>query len=98
MLQAPNKVEFVIACKEYGVFLGQLLGLAFWSHLSCEGIDSACTFQSEEQAKQFIASWVDAHPEPRVVPVLVSKSGKATIEECVAAGLPSWRELLHVKK
>ena len=89
--------EFVIYHPADGVYLGNCLGLGFWSNLDPVGQPAAATFASEKEVQEHIHSWEanpdypqQTLPDLRIVPVAVKESGFATIEECMAAGLPAW--------
>jgi len=83
--------RFVIYSETNGVFLGDFLGMGFWSKLDPVGQDSAIAFDTSEQALELLRrqpELVDA----RVVPVETNGSdGRwVTNVECVTAGLPFW--------
>jgi len=89
--------EFVIRHPEDGIYLGNFMGLGFWSLLDPAGQDAAVTFPCEKAAQDHIHSWEsDADSQLhiisklKIVPVAVAESGYATIKECEAAGLPGW--------
>lgn len=89
--------EFVIVHPVEGIYLGCCLGLGFWTNLDPAGQPAATTFTSVEEAQQHINSWKSNPdypkamiPDLKIMPVRVNESGFATIEECVAAGLPAW--------
>lgn len=83
--------RFVLYHPELGVYLGNALGLGFWSALDPGGQGAAVTFPDEDAALVHAAAW--AHPVVglQVRPVLVEAGcGYATVEECMLAGLPGW--------
>lgn len=45
----------VITHPEYGIFVGEALGLAFWSKLDAVGQNSAAVFENEADARSYIA-------------------------------------------
>lgn len=45
----------VITHPEYGIFVGEGLGLAFWSKLDAVGQSSAAVFENEADARSYIA-------------------------------------------
>jgi hypothetical protein len=84
--------RFVLYSESLGVYLGSFMGLGFWSKLDPAGQPGAVTLPSEEEASAFVATW-EGHEPPadlRAVAVLVVAPDRATIAECVAAGLPAW--------
>lgn len=84
-------MRFVIYSHDLGVYLGNFLGLGFWSKVDPVGQPSACTFDSEQQIREHVATWDGGSPPTwRAVPVEVDPDGYATIAQCVAAGLPGW--------
>lgn len=88
------KKSIVISSADWGVYLGTAMGMGFWSNLDPVGQDVACTFESEEQAKEIIASW-DSQPPADTKFTLVEAKHEfhATIPECVNAGLPAWNPM-----
>lgn len=85
--------RWVLYSDELGIFLGTCLGLGFWSKLDAVGQDSACTFESESQALDYIAKQQEMLTDAvdiRPVKVLVEHDRYATVSECVLAGLPGW--------
>ena len=81
--------RYVLYSEEWGVYLGSFLGLGFWSKIDPVGQDGACTFENEEQIRDWIATW-DGGPPPDWRAVAVPDVGYASIEQCVVAGLPAW--------
>ncbi len=88
------RTEFVITNPEMGIYLGNCLGLGFWSLLDPAGQDQAVSFSAPAVAQECIRNWEsnpDSHPGPfEIKPVDVESPGYATAQECVAAGLPGW--------
>lgn len=51
-------MSFVITHPIWGVFLGDFLGMAFWSRLSPPPeVDAAPCFPSLEEAQNYVATW-----------------------------------------
>lgn len=74
-----------------GVYLGNCLGLGFWSKLDPIGLPCAVTFASVADAEAHADAWECGRPEGlRFVPVQADVNGMASIAACVAAGLPGW--------
>lgn len=81
-----------------GLFVGEALGLAFWSNLETLDLLEACGFTSEVGALNTIVrlqEWcVESHDIEgtllNVLPVKTAELGLATRAECEAAGLPTW--------
>lgn len=84
--------RFVLYSPEAGVYLGNCMGLGFWSKLDAAGQTMACTFPTEQDAAEHVASW-DEPPafvlETKPVQV-ADASGYATVSEVEAAGMPGW--------
>jgi hypothetical protein len=86
------RTAVVLHSPEQGVYLGEAMGLAFWSALESADQPSAPTFVSVADAQQYLASWnspppadlqfVWVEPEPR--------GQYASMDACVRAGLPKW--------
>ncbi|MEW5423977.1 hypothetical protein [Amorphus sp. 3PC139-8] len=59
-LENEKPMPVVIIHEEMGVYLGNCLGLGFWTLMDCAGQSAAVTFPSEAAARDHVASW-----EPR---------------------------------
>lgn len=83
--------RFVLFQKDWGIYLGGCMGLGFWSKLEGAGQTSACVFTDPAQAHAHVATWDSAPPDDyQVLPVETKDDYYATMDECVAAGLPAW--------
>lgn len=85
--------RFVLYVETWGVFVGTFLGLGFWS--KTDPVDQPCApvFDTYEDAVAFMRTQTTPGgvlPVYKVVPVLTTKLDRASIAECVAAGLPPW--------
>lgn len=84
--------RFVLFHPTDGIFLGNCMGLGFWSLLDPVGQDEAVTFADRIEAID--AKAVSISPDEfcavEIRPVEVANPPYATLAECVAAGLPSW--------
>lgn len=91
-------IRYIIVHKEYGVFLGSMLGLGFWSKLDSAGQDEACTFSSPKEAFEYVSAWCE---EPKIKPttarVMITNDqlesndvAYATKQQVVDAGFDSW--------
>lgn len=86
-------MSFVVVHDTDGIFLGQALGLGFWSKLDSVGQDSAVVFNSIQEAEDFLASWEGEIPENiKFVEITPdSECGKYVSKyACLAAGLDMW--------
>lgn len=93
--------RWVVHHPEWGVFLGEALGLGFWSLMDPVGQPVACTFPSKDAAR----AWIETHAhsqerewaEARVCAVQLDATAQqddgsayASVAACIAAGLPGW--------
>lgn len=86
--------RFVLFNPEAGIYLGNFMGLGFWSLLDAAGQDCAVTFGTAREAIAHRDSWDQPMAcEPRSVE---SREEYATLTECVASGLPGWSLLNEV--
>ena len=84
-------MRYVIYSEEMGVYLGNLMGLGFWSKLDPVGQDAAVTIDSEAACMDHVKSWDNPINGPwKAVPVTPDMGTFASIERCVEAGLPRW--------
>lgn len=81
----------VLVHPEWGIYLGNAMGLGFWSKLDPVGQPSAVTFPSERAAREHMATW-DPPPVTGVTfhTVRPDDGEYATMSACVAAGLDGW--------
>jgi len=91
---APSRRGFVIVHRDDGIYLGNALGLGFFSKLDPVGQNQAVAFDSIQAATEHLSSWAIAEASDmqayQFVEVLLNSNGCATIEACVKAGLESW--------
>lgn len=78
-----------------GIYLGNCLGMGFWSKLDPVGQDSAPVFPTEAIAEEHIreiAQYASHLQSCKVVPVKADLDGGqyASIQACIKAGLPGW--------
>lgn len=50
--------QIVITHPEMGIFLGQALGMGFWSKCESAGQIHAAAFPDEKDAREFVRSWL----------------------------------------
>lgn len=81
---------YVIYSDSRGVFVGAMFGLGFWAKWDSAGQPCAPAVQEYEDAAETLLDVAGDVKDARLVQVDVSKSDRATIAECVAAGLPAW--------
>ena len=85
--------RFVLNHPENGVYIGDFLGLGFWSNLETAGQDSAVTFNSEAEAMGHAETWPNPEDREGLQAIALDTDGQkyATIAQLEAAGLPSWQ-------
>lgn len=75
---------------EQGIYVGNAMGLGFWSNWEAAGQDVAVTFDDEAAARAHVATWDENNDADRYgyAPVSVAcEEGYATVDELVEAGL-----------
>lgn len=88
--------KYLIAHREWGVFLGSAMGMAFWSKMDAVGQDQAVVFDTELRAEEYLKTWdwngEEQPDEIGIHPVLVATEdqGYATMEECENSGFDAW--------
>lgn len=88
-IKSPRR--WVVHSEKLGIFLGQCIGLAFWSLLDAAGQETAYTFPTQADAFSFIDDCLaEVDDEFEVTSLIPSLGEYATIEDCVRAGLPAW--------
>lgn len=92
-------MKFVIVHPEMGVYLGNCMGLGFFSMLDCAGQDHAVTFPTVAAARLHVIPW-ESNNDPdayRYVPV--DTAGEwASIEDIEAAGLCEFVEPMKAER
>lgn len=84
--------RYLLVHPEMGIYLGNCMGLGFWTKLDPAGQADAITFATESEAREHIKSWDEGptkHEQFAFVPIRIQKR-YATISECVAVGLDPW--------
>jgi hypothetical protein len=88
-------VAIVIYHPNDGVYLGNCLGMGFWSNIDPVGQPSAVAFRSVEDAEAHMATWECGRPaDLQFVEVVANEEGYAPMAACMAAGLPGWMDEL----
>lgn len=91
MSESQQQERYVITHPEMGIYLGQWIGLGFWSKLDPVGQPAAITFASIAEAEEFMASWDNGRPADASTAAVIADDGEfATIAACVRAGLEGW--------
>jgi hypothetical protein len=90
--------QYIVVHAEQGIYLGNCIGLGFWSNLDPAGQTAAPTFLTESQAKDHVATWDAPHGDPEdytYVELSIEKDGTATMEECMDAWQKPWPKTLE---
>lgn len=88
--------RLVIVHPEMGIYLGNFMGLGFWSKLDPVGQPSAITFATESEAKEHMEEALGvplptfAYHEVEADEYVRHGLWFASITACVKAGLPGW--------
>lgn len=83
--------RYVLYNDAAGIFLGDFLGFGYWSKWNTGGKTHAIVFPDEETAFVKFQKLDPQCAPTRCCTLLVECADThATIEECVAAGLPAW--------
>lgn len=86
----------ILSHADEGVFLGAAMGFAFWSNNTPSMAGQAAVFDSENDAREFVASWTQGlDMKTKLAYTYVSeedlaKFGGATPALCKQPGLPEW--------
>lgn len=82
----------VITHPEWGVYLGNCLGMGFWSELDPVGQPAAVVFDNETDARNHVSSWVEKFEGLNYFPIKAdSPCGRYVSEPaCRLAGLKGW--------
>lgn len=92
----PNASRVVIYSEQNGVYLGECLGMGFWSNLDPAAQPSATTFKDEPDARDYISEKLCNSFPDDVTFVSIEADHHtpygsfASVEACVKAGLPAW--------
>lgn len=82
-------MSVVITHPEMGIYIGNAMGLGFWSKWDGVGQTQAAVFPSEVEAKAHVASWDERNvvEDYEYATVETEDPDYATVEELRAAGL-----------
>ena len=72
-----------------GVYLGSCMGLGFWSELDSVGQEEAVTFESIDDAKNYLETWKEKVSNIIFLPV-ETENRYASEKECLKAGVKPW--------
>jgi hypothetical protein len=80
--------RIVLVHPEFGVYLGNCMGLGFWTLLDTAGQDQAITFNSETEARSHISTWeANSNPDDYSYITVLCEEEYATVMELIKAGL-----------
>lgn len=82
--------RYVLYSPTIGVFLGEAMGLGFWSGLDCAGQEQAVTFPSPEDLFAYVGTWQRTDVADITAIELPIDRDYATEEDCIKAGLTPW--------
>jgi len=87
-------MAYVITCEELGIYLGNAMGMGFWTRIDTCGQPCAVAFVTKADAQAHVRSWLDNnHPDSyRYVECEADLMGDflfASIAQLKAAGLAS---------
>jgi hypothetical protein len=84
-------MSFVIVDPEMGIYIGNCLGMGFWTKLDPVGQPSVVTFESTQEAEDFMSTWEGGRPLGAKLHQVQPDDGiYASIQACVNAGLEGW--------
>lgn len=90
-------MRVLIHSASLGTLLYHAFDMAMFSTMH-QPIDRAMTFADEAAARAYVqaikdstSNFVDCFPEDLSYPVVSTSASSASIEECVAAGVPAWQ-------
>lgn len=77
----------VIIHPKFGVYLGNCLGLGFWTLLDTAGQSEAVTFENDADARDYIAGWDSNNSPDDYSFVAVCSQRFASVSDLLEAGL-----------
>lgn len=90
----------VINHSERGIYLGNCMGMGFWSKLDPAGQDAAAVFPDAVEAKKHMAGWDGGEPSGVTfveVDADMDSGRYASVAACTRAGLPAWDVERHLE-
>ncbi|WP_207003954.1 autoinducer binding domain-containing protein [Trinickia mobilis] len=87
---SERKVAYVVHSPRWGTFLGEILGVPFWSNVNPEGLERAAIFADVLTAREVLDSQLPGHDCVLHRVDVHHAAQTASIDDCVAAGLPGW--------
>lgn len=88
---------YLIHSESMGLFLGQFMGLCFWSKAEDGGQIEAPYFRSVEEARRFIDAGYAAIPsDAQLLPVTTNGRTHANFDECTSAGVAPWGDAVPI--
>ena len=89
-LASERLVVYVIHSPKFGMFLGEDLGVQWWSESNPEGLKEAAIFSDAASANRILDMQPSGHDCVLHRIDVHHSAQSASIEDCVAAGLPAW--------
>lgn len=90
MEEGARRKDVALYAPDEGVFMGEQLGLGFWSNLENLDMDTIVTFPSEQAARTYVSTWPAQPKDLRFVFVEADADGTSSMQACIRAGLPGW--------
>lgn len=84
------KKGYVLFSQKDGVYLGNFMGLGFWSFLDPVGQDAAYAFTSKDEAIEHGKTILPSEVCQAIEVEIDTTDGYASIKSCVRSGLPMW--------
>lgn len=82
--------RYILNHPELGVFVGECLGLVFWSQLDAVGQSEVVTFPDESSARYELKMMYPTDSSAAEVIKVETDTPYATEAQCVAAGAKPW--------
>lgn len=81
--------RYILTHPEYGIYIGNCMGLGLWSRMDNGGQDCVCSFDSAQTVLEYVGSWRAPFNDPAayIVKPVECEGGWVTVPELKAAGL-----------
>lgn len=84
-------MAFAIVSPDDGIYIGSCMGMGFWTKVDPVGQPCVVTFESVQDAEDYMATWDCGRPENITFHEVIPDDGVyASIQACVNAGLEGW--------
>jgi hypothetical protein len=82
--------RYLLYQPEMGVYLGEFMGMGFWSLLDPVGQTMATVFNSKEAISDYVGTWESPVSDLAIWEIDTAHPNFATMAEIEALGLPGW--------